>query len=84
MSQPTSNRTRTVPSANLGMEWALVLAPAVAIAIDPWGHACVECIAGTHVPLEKATTRQLDLMRQGLLENLTGLVWVERPIETGR
>lgn len=82
MTQP--NRTRTLPSPTFGMEYALVLAEAVVIAIDPWGCACEFCRAGTHVPLEVATTRQLDLMRQGLLENFTGLVWVERPITEPR
>lgn len=80
MTQP--NRTRTVPSVNTGMEWALVPAPPPPVtAIDPYLHTCEFCLAGTHVPLEKATTRQLESMRAGTLENLTGLVWVERPIE---
>lgn len=76
MTQP--NRTRTVPSVNPGMEWALVPAPTTVTAIDPWDCGCEFCEAGEHVPLRNATQRQLERMRQGLLENLTGLIWVER------
>ena len=74
----------TLPGAYPWSEWVLVPpqeSEELVIAIDPEGCGCTECLTGKHVPLERASTQQLALMKLDRIRNNTGLVWEERMID---
>jgi hypothetical protein len=51
----------------------------VAVAVDPPGCGCTECLTGEFVPLEQADPAQIERLLTGMLGNNTGLRFAVTP-----
>jgi hypothetical protein len=54
-----------------------------AVAVDPPGCGCTECLTGEYVPLEQATDAQVAALLTGSVGNNTGLRFTVVPCEPG-